>query len=368
MACHCSELPAVRSLTSIAGGDGTNVAINDRTLSGLSAIYSTSEDLGGLSRMIINAQGQVVSPYDPVNNTGGSLYHVQRRLRLRGPGQRREHLFEPLLVLNKIDPSLIAISGRTDVSSPDSLSGSNGISASFLDLTLTDLGKTGRSAECHHLWHDRTTREAIAVGSSVSSSSTPRRSLVQHEQYCVVARATDKLWRQTHERHRLRHTASRTASLVADAIDLYYTLAQCRAALQHSRDGTGNLPAGFTRPTSVEFIANNGVNALLVGGLNTPLTCISAPNGCVVSTCAEPDHGRRQQFKRKPVWLACVRKGATERARLSDELTIPRLTYWQRLRSGAARGSCTMSRATFRKLRCCNSDWRITTRARTLRY
>src|SRR5262249_38019487 len=31
---------------------------------------------------------------------------------------------------------------------------------------------------------------------------------------------------------------------------------------------TGTLPAGIIRPTSLEFISNNGVNALLVGGLN----------------------------------------------------------------------------------------------------
>jgi hypothetical protein len=29
------------------------------------------------------------------------------------------------------------------------------------------------------------------------------------------------------------------------------------------------LPTGFSRPTATEFISNNGVNALLVGGLNT---------------------------------------------------------------------------------------------------
>ena len=57
----------------IASGDGTNVAINDKTLSGLSAMYySSSEDLEGLSRMIVNAQGQIVSPYDPVNNAAGT--------------------------------------------------------------------------------------------------------------------------------------------------------------------------------------------------------------------------------------------------------------------------------------------------------
>ena len=53
-------------------GDGTNVAINDRTLSGLSAFYNSYYNLGQLSRMIINAQGQVVSPFpDPTGNPGG---------------------------------------------------------------------------------------------------------------------------------------------------------------------------------------------------------------------------------------------------------------------------------------------------------
>src|SRR5262249_54886974 len=50
---------------------------------------------------------------------------------------------------------------------------------------------------------------------------------------------------------------------------------------------TSNLPVGFTRPTAVEFISNNGVNALLVGGLLTPLTCDSSPNGCVISSSTQ---------------------------------------------------------------------------------
>src|SRR5262249_15641361 len=51
---------------------------------------------------------------------------------------------------------------------------------------------------------------------------------------------------------------------------------------------TSNLPTGFVRPTALEFISNNGVNALLVGGLLTPITCDSSPNGCVVSSTQSP--------------------------------------------------------------------------------
>src|SRR5262249_58644384 len=51
---------------------------------------------------------------------------------------------------------------------------------------------------------------------------------------------------------------------------------------------TANLPTGFVRPTAVEFISNNGVNALLVGGLNTPLSCNPGPDSCVISSQQSP--------------------------------------------------------------------------------
>jgi outer membrane autotransporter protein len=71
---------------------------------------------------------------------------------------------------------------------------------------------------------------------------------------------------------------------VADSVNLWGTNNQ--GAQINSL--TGNLPAGFARPTAVEFISNNGVNALLVGGLLTPLTCDSSPNGCLVSNTQSP--------------------------------------------------------------------------------
>lgn len=73
---------------------------------------------------------------------------------------------------------------------------------------------------------------------------------------------------------------------VADASDLYYTRNAGGAATFAKL--TSDLPQGFIRPTSVEFISNNGVNALLVGGMNTPLSCTSAPNGCVISSTQSP--------------------------------------------------------------------------------
>jgi len=69
---------------------------------------------------------------------------------------------------------------------------------------------------------------------------------------------------------------------VANSIDLWGTQNQGASFTRLA------LPDGFVRPTAVEFISNNGVNALLVGGLLTPLTCDSSPNGCVISSTQSP--------------------------------------------------------------------------------
>jgi autotransporter-associated beta strand protein len=71
---------------------------------------------------------------------------------------------------------------------------------------------------------------------------------------------------------------------VADGINLWGTQNQ-GTSIQKLTD---HLPQGFTRPLAVEFISNNGVNALLTGGLNIPLTCSSQPDGCIISSEQSP--------------------------------------------------------------------------------
>src|SRR5665213_1185665 len=163
----------------IASGDGTNVAINDRTLSGLSAIYSTSEGFAGFSRMIVNAQGQIVSPYNEVNNAGGTFITCGSLKIDCGiytgatqdpnatnppPGS-----FSAPLVLNRINPSLMAIGGTTDVyTTQDTLTGADGINAHSLNFTLTDLGTTGGpSVITYGTVNDP---HAIAVGASAAGA------------------------------------------------------------------------------------------------------------------------------------------------------------------------------------------------------
>ena len=71
---------------------------------------------------------------------------------------------------------------------------------------------------------------------------------------------------------------------VADGTDLWGTRNQ-GTSIQKL---TGHLPQGFMRPLAVEFMSNNGVNALLTGGLNIPLKCSSDPDGCIIGSEQSP--------------------------------------------------------------------------------
>ncbi|MGA3307743.1 MAG: autotransporter domain-containing protein [Xanthobacteraceae bacterium] len=263
-------------------GDGVNIAINDKKLSGLSAIYSTIYNLGAASRMIVNAQGQVVSPFpDPVNNPGGVPITCNG-------GQdctevtHANNTFSAPLVLNKIDPTRIAIGGSTDVYvTQDSLSGPNGVNATSVDLHLTDLGTTAGPSVITYGTVANT--QAIAVGAgpggaggqvwfSANNTAGSLTRLTDYAGYTPTSIVFD--------------TRIQSRIFVADSANLYYTRNADGAATFTTL--TSNFPAGFTRPTSTEFVSSNDVNAILVGGLNTPLTCTSAPNGCMISSQQSP--------------------------------------------------------------------------------
>jgi autotransporter-associated beta strand protein len=279
--------PGGATYTTINGGDGTNIAINDKTLapSGLSAIYSSAANLAGLSRLVINAQGVPQSPgYDPVNAPGGvavvCTYGAFNRTScdtVVGVAQTptSNGVFFSQFVLNKVDPTRIAITGLTDVFvAQDALS--NVRTASTVNLDLTDIGTTS-GTPIAVAYGTQNNHRAIAVGSDdrtiwiSQSSGTNSLSQTNYAGGAPTGMVFD----------------NRVASglFAADGKQLWYST---------NATGVGDftslaLPAGFIRPTAVEFISNNGANALLVGGLNTPLSCtLGTPNGCVISSTQSP--------------------------------------------------------------------------------
>ncbi|MBR1086413.1 autotransporter domain-containing protein [Bradyrhizobium manausense] len=273
--------PGSMTFNAINLGDGTNIAINDRTLTGQSAIYSTIDYLGFVSRMIVNKQGQVLSPFPNSTGNPGGIPITCNGGQYCGDVVNANTTFGAQFVLNKVDPRLIAISGATDLyTTQDPLTGSNGISAAGIDLTLTDLGSPGTASVISYGTFNDTRAIAIGVGTGGAgavwfSTTNAAGSLTQLGNYSGDT-PTGIVF----------DTRIQSRIFVADASNLYYTRNATGAATFATL--TSNLPQGFIRPTSVEFIANNGVNALLVGGMNTPLSCTSARNGCIVSSTQSP--------------------------------------------------------------------------------
>ncbi len=118
----------------ITGGDGTMVTVNDKTLTGKSVYYLAVQNLGGLTRVTVDSAGNTVAT-DTVNlsiTPNGNFYTP--------------------FVLNKIDPSLIAIGGDNVYLTQDTLTGANA-PGNNPTLTLTDLGGDGDKRLGHRLRH-----------------------------------------------------------------------------------------------------------------------------------------------------------------------------------------------------------------------
>jgi outer membrane autotransporter protein len=237
----------------IQGGDGVVAVVNDQTFPGRSAYYTSSQEFGSLSRLILDKQGNMVSPDVgsagvPVLCNGGDCGTVVKGVQFSSP-----------FVLNKIDQSRIALGGSDVYVSQDTTPAA----ANAVDLVLTDVGATGEQIQTIS-YGTQDNPNALLVGTagagghgllfvsetSAPSSITPASSLPAYEGQTPTSTVFD-----------LR---SQNRFYVADGADLWGTADQ--GAIIDKL--TGNLPANIVRPTSVEFINNNGVNALLTGGLS----------------------------------------------------------------------------------------------------
>src|SRR5437867_6570357 len=97
-------MPSTNSLvwTFITGGDGGDVAIDDRTLPGKSIRYGSSQNLGGFYRRTYDAANLLLTnSIPPLTLLGGSPAIV---------GQ-----FVTPVEINKVDPARLAIGGANSV-------------------------------------------------------------------------------------------------------------------------------------------------------------------------------------------------------------------------------------------------------------
>jgi autotransporter-associated beta strand protein len=235
------------------GADGINAFVNDVTLAaaGQTAFYGNTQGLGFMARIVLDAQGNQISP-----NT--ALFGVGARVTCNGGACGTAvagSWFSSPWVNNRVDPTRMALGGDNVYVTQDTLAGGQAPTAGVVDLILTDLGATGSFVtKIAYGTQDNPNFVLVGAGNGVWQSTTAAAgSLVNVPAYAGLAPTGV-----------VSDARSQNRYFVADNTSLFGTTNQGAAFTNL----TANLPAGIIRPTALEFISNNGVNALLVGGLN----------------------------------------------------------------------------------------------------
>src|SRR5262249_58666920 len=117
--------------------------VNDVTLAGAgqTAFYKNSQLLGFTSRIVLDAQGNQISP-----NTARPDVALGANVTCNGGNcntQVAGSWFSSPWVNNRVDPTRMALGGSNVYVTQDTLTGAQGPGAAVVDLTLTNLGTTG---------------------------------------------------------------------------------------------------------------------------------------------------------------------------------------------------------------------------------
>lgn len=276
--------PRGQTFTPLASGDGVNVAINDRTYAAAkeSIQYYSTQNLSFLTRQIVDAGGTIIgsslllgnaTARNPIwNFVNGDSSHTDFTEEGEadsdaGPGPGAKQLpFSSRFVLNRNDPTRIAIGTNYLYVTTDSL-----ISDTSNKTPLTNVGNDnplGGVTALAYGTNDILNPNAILAG--VNGVAGAR--LV----YSATA-AGGSLQTLTN------YTGDVPTGVVFDArsaarffVADYTSLWGSTNSGTSFTDLTSNLTTlNIARPTSLEFISNNGVNALLVGGLPANSSALS---------------------------------------------------------------------------------------------
>lgn len=190
-------------------------------------------------------------------------------------------------MLNRVDPTLIALAGARDVFVAQDNAPAD---APSVNLTLTDLGPADPQYGAGALAYGaRDNTSALLAGNGWSSITNLSDGLQQGELYISTTAAKGSL--QPLPAYASAGGAVPTSLVFGQSSQDFY-VADSNTLWGTQNQGTtftnyaSNLSAlNITRPTSVEFIDNNGVDALLVGGLSSianaqsPIAVADSNNG-----------------------------------------------------------------------------------------
>jgi len=242
----------------VEGADGTNAFVNDVTLkaSGYSVFYGSGDSLSGATRFVLDKQSNPIG----TNNTG--TYGSGTAVTCGGAdcGSLPGVVFESPWVANRIDPTRMALAGDHVYVTQDTLTGAQGLNATTVDLTLTDLGAAGTGIT-RIAFGTRDNPDMLVAGGQGADKLYQSTTAASNSIVPVLAYAPAGGLLPTGI---VLDPRSQFRYFVVDNSNLFGTINQGASFTKL----TANLPASIFRPASLEFIANNGVNALVVGGLN----------------------------------------------------------------------------------------------------
>ncbi|MDE1894953.1 MAG: autotransporter domain-containing protein, partial [Xanthomonadaceae bacterium] len=299
------QMPGNRSIyQQIGGGDGTLALVNGQSTPGFSYTYVASQYLGGLTRYKTDAQGNYVDTLPWTDASGKLIANVPSSTDLyfapdrtgqfasvAGPGGNSiveldsyTINFVNPFVLNNIDKSLMAtgvspgvlvsqdnfnatptpyVAGDTACSQycyqilPSYFAGATGF-VSALDFGTRD--NTYALLAGTYLYQDPQSGNYARLFRS-TGSSLGGIDLQPVFSYPVAMHAPNAVLFDPRSENRFFAAAPGASGngFLWGTVDGGAT----------GKDLTANLPANFIRPDALGFISNNGVNALLVGGMNS---------------------------------------------------------------------------------------------------
>jgi autotransporter-associated beta strand protein len=257
------NVPLGTTFAPVGGGDGLVAAINDRThaASGESLLYSSSQGLQGLTRTIVNAQGMTLGSRELLGNPtmGNPTWNFLPADFTEPPpgGIATSGLpFSSQFVLNRVDPSKIVIGTNFAYVTTDDqiISGTANI--------LTNAGSNTSAGQVQALSYgapDNVNALLVGVAGATPatrlffSATSAAGSLTALGSYAGAAPTS------------VVFGPKASAFYVVDGTDVWGST-NSGTTISSLTSNVSALNIG--RPTAVEFIANNGVNALLVGGIN----------------------------------------------------------------------------------------------------
>ena len=242
----------------IQPADGVNAVVSDTTFANQSVYYSSYYQFGQLGRLVLDSQGNRVSPGSLPYGVNVKCNGGQCENEVAGASDM--NAFTTPFVLNRADPTRIAMAG-TSVYVTQDMAPAN---ATEVDLPLTHLGPTGGFVTT--LAYGTMDNPNVVLAGNDAGPTGGRLFLSTTGQAgSITAASFLPAYLGSQPTSLVFDQRSQNRFYVADSINLWGTQNQ-GASITNL---TASLPANITRPTGVEFINNNGVDALLVGGLTT---------------------------------------------------------------------------------------------------